>query len=63
LPYLVAQITGGNTMKAFIAAVICAAAIAVAASYVLRTQQETVDVAFSTSATRVGNPGHNLIVN
>lgn len=50
-------------MKAFIAAVLCAAAIGVAAVYVLGTQQETVDVAFSTSGTRVGNPGHNLIVN
>jgi hypothetical protein len=48
-------------MKAFIAAVICAAAIGVGASYVLRTQQETVDVAFSTSSARVGDPGHNLV--
>ena len=35
-------------MKAFIAAVICAAAIGVGALYVLQAQQETVDVAFST---------------
>ena len=48
-------------MKAFIAAVICAAAIGVGGSYVLHTQQETVDVAFSTSAARVGDPGHNLV--
>ena len=50
-------------MKAFILAVICAAAIGVAAAYILRSQQETVDVAFSTNGARVGNPGHNLIVN
>jgi len=48
-------------MKAFIAAVICAAAIGVGASYVLHLQQETVDVAFSTSGARVGDPGHNLV--
>jgi predicted ribosomally synthesized peptide with SipW-like signal peptide len=48
-------------MKAFIAAVICAAAIGVGASYALRTQQETVDVAFATSGVRVGDPGHNLV--
>ena len=48
-------------MKAFIAAVICAAAIGLGASYVLRTQQETVDVAFATSGVRVGVPGHNLV--
>jgi hypothetical protein len=48
-------------MKAFFAAVICVAAIGVGASYVLRTQQEMVDVAFSTSNARVGDPGHNLV--
>ena len=48
-------------MRAFIAAVICAAAVGVGASYVLHTQQETVDVAFSSSSARVGDPGHNLI--
>ena len=48
-------------MKAFIAAVICAAAIGVGASYLLSTQQKTVDVAFATSSVRVGNPGHNLV--
>jgi hypothetical protein len=48
-------------MRAFIAAVICAAAIGVAASYVLHLQQETADAAFSTSGARVGDPGHNLV--
>ena len=54
-------VSGGGVMKAFIAAVICAAAIGVGAFYVLHTQQETVDVAFSTSGARVGDPGHNLV--
>jgi hypothetical protein len=53
--------SGGNVMKAFIAALICAAAIGVGASYVLHMQQETVDVAFSTSSARVGDPGQNLV--
>lgn len=48
-------------MKAFIVAVICAAVIGVAASYILHTQQQTADVAFSTSSARVGDPGHNLV--
>ena len=48
-------------MKAFIAAVICATAIGVGGFYVLHTQQDTVDVAYSTSGARVGDPGHNLV--
>jgi hypothetical protein len=48
-------------MRAFIAAVVCAAAIGVGASYVLHTQQETVDVAFSSTSAHVGDPGHNLV--
>ena len=48
-------------MRAFIAAVICAAAVGVGGYYVLHTQQETVDVAFSSSSARVGDPGYNLI--
>ena len=48
-------------MKAFIAAVICATAIGVGASYVLHMQQETVDVAFSSSGAHVDDPGHNLV--
>ena len=62
LHYLVeGNTSGGSVMRAFIAAVICAAAIGVAASYVLHLQQETADVAFSTSGARVGDPGHNLV--
>ena len=62
LHYLVeVSSSGGSVMKAFIAAVICAAAMGVGAFYVLHTQQETVDVAFSTSGARVGDPGHNLV--
>lgn len=53
---------GGGTMKAFIAALICVAVIAVAGSYLLQTQQRTTDVAFATTSTRVGpDAGHNLI--
>lgn len=52
---------GGNVMRAFIAAVICAATIGVGAFYVLHTQQETVAVAFSSSSAHVGDPGHNLV--
>jgi hypothetical protein len=48
-------------MKAFITAVICAAAIGFGVSYILQTQQQTVDVAFSTQSARVGDPGHNLV--
>ena len=44
-------------MRVFIAAVVCAAAIGVGASYVLHMQQETVDVAFSSSGAHVGDPG------
>ena len=48
-------------MRAFIAAIICAAATGVGAAYLLQVQQETVDVAFSTSSARVGDPGNNLV--
>jgi hypothetical protein len=48
-------------MRSFIAAVVCSVAIGVAASYLLQTYQETVDVAFSTIGVRVGDPGHNLV--
>ncbi len=48
-------------MRSFIAAIVCSAAIGVGASYLLHTQQETVDVAFSTISVRVGDPGHNLV--
>jgi hypothetical protein len=48
-------------MKAFFAAVICAAAAGIGGFYALQTQQETVDVAFATSGARVGDPGDNLV--
>ena len=51
----------GSVMRVFIAAVVCAAAIGVGAAYVLQMQQETVDVAFSSSSARVGDPGNNLV--
>jgi hypothetical protein len=48
-------------MKAFISAVIVAAALAVGASYLLATQQRSSATAFTTSSARVGDPGENLI--
>ncbi len=50
-------------MQAFIAALICVVVIAVGSSFLLQTQQHTVDVAFATvGTTRVGaDAGHNLI--
>ena len=48
-------------MKAFIAAVICAAAIGFGASSILTTLQQTADVAFSTEGARTGDPGHRFI--
>jgi hypothetical protein len=47
-------------MKAFLAAVIVAVALASGAAYVLNTQQTTVAQAFVTDGVRVGDPGHNL---
>jgi uncharacterized protein HemX len=48
-------------MKAFLSAVAVAVILAVGASFVLNTQQQTAANAFSTSGARVGDPGHNLI--
>jgi len=48
-------------MKAFISAVIVSLVLAVGASFVLNTQQQTAANAVSTSSARVGDPGHNLI--
>ena len=48
-------------MRSFIAAIVCSAVIGVGASYLLHTQQETVDVVFSTIGVRVGDPGDNLV--
>jgi hypothetical protein len=48
-------------MWPFVYAVICAVVIAFGAAWLLNTQQETAAVAFATSATRVGDPGHNLV--
>ncbi len=48
-------------MRVFIAAVICAAGVGAASSYVLHLQQKTVAVSFSSSGARVGDPGRNLI--
>ncbi len=48
-------------MNAFLSAVAVAVILAVGASFVLNTQQQTAANAFSTSGARVGDPGHNLI--
>ena len=48
-------------MKAFLSAVAVAVILAVAASFILNTQQQTAANAFATSGARVGDPGHNLI--
>lgn len=48
-------------MKAFIASVAFALIVAAGAAMVLEQQQQTAAAAFSTSGTRVGDPGHNLI--
>jgi hypothetical protein len=47
-------------MKAFLAAVIVAVAVAAGAAFVLNTQQKTAAQAFVTDGARVGDPGHNL---
>ena len=48
-------------MKAFIASVAFAIVVAIGAAFVLQQQQQTAASAFSTDATRLGDPGHNLI--
>jgi hypothetical protein len=48
-------------MKTFIVALVFAALLAAVASVVLNKFQEPSYVAFATSATRVGDPGRNLI--
>ena len=48
-------------MKAIAVAVICAVALGIAASYVLATSQRFAWQAFSTTSTRVSQPGTNLV--
>lgn len=48
-------------MKAFLAAVVFALAIAAAAPFALPGMQSDSSTAFSTVSTRVGDPGGNLI--
>lgn len=48
-------------MKTFIVALVFAALSAAAVSVLLNKFQEPGYVAFSTSGTRVGDPGHNLV--
>ncbi len=48
-------------MKAFIASVAFALVVAAGAAVILEQQQQSAASAFSTSSTRVGDPGHNLV--
>ena len=48
-------------MKAFVAALLFSAIVAVGLSILLDAIQEPSYVAFTTSGARVGNPGHNLV--
>lgn len=48
-------------MNAFIAAVIAAVALGLAAMFVLTNNQELVYQEFATSGARVSEPGHNLV--
>lgn len=49
-------------MKAFLAALVFAAVVAVGTAIFLSGIQQTSYSAFSTSGARVGDPGHNLMV-
>jgi len=48
-------------MKAFVAALLFAAIVAVGVSVLLNIIQQPSSVAFTTESVRVGDPGHNLI--
>ena len=50
-----------DTMKAFLSAVVVALVVAAAAPFALPGLQKDAATAFSTSSTRVGDPGHNLV--
>ena len=48
-------------MKAFVAALLFAAIVAVGVSILLNTIQQPSSAAFTAEGVRVGDPGHNLI--
>ena len=48
-------------MRAFIASVLVAIAIAIGSAFVLNADNRPVYEAFSTSGARVSDPGHNLV--
>jgi hypothetical protein len=48
-------------MKAFVASLVVALVVAVAAAFVLDRQQITVADSFVTEGARVGDPGGNLV--
>jgi hypothetical protein len=54
-------VAGRKQVKAFIAAVVLAAILAIGASYLLSALQEPVSVAFATEGARVGDSSHHLI--
>lgn len=49
-------------MKAFILAVIAMVVVSVSGALFLATQQRTTAEAFSSASVRLGEPGHNLLV-
>lgn len=49
-------------MKVFLASLVFAAVVAVGTAILLGGIQQPVSSAFSTSGTRVGDPGNNLMV-
>ncbi|MDQ4059724.1 MAG: hypothetical protein M3145_01265 [Pseudomonadota bacterium] len=48
-------------MKIMLLSMVVAIALGVAAAFVLNGNQRSAFEAFSTSGTRVGDPGHNLV--
>lgn len=48
-------------MKVIFASVLIAIVIGVAAAFILNTAQRPAYEVYSTSSTRVGEPGHNLV--
>jgi len=48
-------------MGTIVSGIVAAVVIAVAASYILRAEQEPAWEAYSTQSVRVGDPGHNLV--
>jgi hypothetical protein len=56
-----AAAAGWNDMRALISGIVAAIAFGVIAGFLLSTLQEPVYEAYSTTSTRVGDPGSNLV--